>query len=228
MGLMFEFRMAINCLVFVEFVLHLSQSVIYKLVHMKFDQIKEILSAKKIGIAGCGGLGSNCAVALVRSGISNLVLADFDVVEASNLNRQFYFFDQLGQSKVYTLEENLELINPDVHVQSFDVKLNEKNIPEIFAGCDVIVEAFDRAEMKEMIIVTVLEEMPDTPLVVGSGMAGFGNNNSITSRQEGNLYICGDEKSEVSEDNPPLAPRVGIVAHMQANLVLEILLKDKA
>ncbi|MEZ5196693.1 MAG: hypothetical protein R2764_09910 [Bacteroidales bacterium] len=55
-------------------------------------------------------------------------------------------------------------------------------------------------------------------------MAGWGDNNSIKYRQDGNLYVCGDEKSEISEENPPLAPRVGIVANMQANTALEILL----
>ncbi|MCD4788803.1 MAG: hypothetical protein K8R37_02290, partial [Bacteroidales bacterium] len=62
--------------------------------------------------------------------------------------------------------------------------------------------------------------------VVGLGMAGWGDNNSIGFRQEGNLYICGDEKTEIAENLPPLAPRVGIVANMQANTVLEIVLKE--
>ena len=87
--------------------------------------------------------------------------------------------------------------------------------------------AFDKAEMKQIIIETIAEYLPKTPLVIGLGMAGWGDSNSIQFRQADNLYICGDEKSEVSEENPPLAPRVGMVAHMQANTVLEILLKDK-
>ncbi|MFA5418213.1 MAG: hypothetical protein WC341_07105, partial [Bacteroidales bacterium] len=90
---------------------------------------------------------------------------------------------------------------------------------------DVIVEAFDKAEMKQMIIETMLEQMPQTPLVIGLGMAGWGDSNSIHCRKSDNLYICGDEYSESSDDLPPLAPRVGIVANMQANTVLEILLK---
>lgn len=194
---------------------------------MNFEQIKSILKEKTVGIAGCGGLGSNVAVALARTGIGKLVIADFDVVEESNLNRQFYFFDQIGQVKSYTLSDNLYLVNPETEVIPHNVRLNAGNIPEIYSECDIIVEAFDRAEMKEMIIETVLENMSGITLVAGSGMAGFGNSNSIKTRKTGNLYICGDENSEVSEDNPPLAPRVGIVANMQANLVLEILLGNK-
>ena len=100
--------------------------------------------------------------------------------------------------------------------------------PEIFSGCDVIVEAFDTAEMKEMLIETVQIKMPDIPLVVGSGMAGWGKSDTIRCRKiDETLYVCGDESSEVSEDLPPLAPRVGIVANMQANIVVEILMKMK-
>ncbi|MDZ7741727.1 MAG: sulfur carrier protein ThiS adenylyltransferase ThiF [Bacteroidota bacterium] len=194
---------------------------------MNFSQIKEILSKKTVGIAGCGGLGSNCAVALARVGIGKLVLADFDVIDISNLNRQYYYVDQIGQKKVFTLQDNLYFVNDEVEVEAYDRKLGPQDILEIYKNCDVIVEAFDLAEMKEMILETVLDKMPGVPLVLGVGMAGWGDNNSLRTRFEGNLYICGDERSEIAEDLPPLAPRVGVVANMQANQVLEILLKEK-
>ena len=63
---------------------------------MTFNEIKKILQQKIVGIAGAGGLGSNCAVALARVGIGTLIIADFDVVSESNLNRQYYFYDQIG------------------------------------------------------------------------------------------------------------------------------------
>jgi len=78
-----------------------------------------------------------------------------------------------------------------------------------------------------MLIETCLSELPETPVVLGLGIAGFGKNNTIKLRQSENLYICGDEVSEIADNNPPLAPRVGIVANMQANTVLEILLNKK-
>jgi sulfur carrier protein ThiS adenylyltransferase len=86
------------------------------------------------------------------------------------------------------------------------------------------VEAFDLAEMKQMLIETCLSELPEKPIVLGLGMAGWGQNNIIKYRQSENLHICGDEITEIADDNPPLAPRVGMVANMQANTVLEILL----
>lgn len=192
---------------------------------MNFNQIKSILKSKKVGIAGCGGLGSNCAVALVRVGVGKMTIADFDVIEESNLNRQYYFRHQIGLKKVIALKENIQLIDSDVEINAHDVYLDTKNIEALFKDCDVIVEAFDKAEMKLMMIETICEKLPDKPLVIGLGMAGWGDNNSIHCRHSDNLIICGDEVKEISEAMPPLAPRVGIVANMQANAVLEILLK---
>jgi sulfur carrier protein ThiS adenylyltransferase len=193
---------------------------------MTFREIRSILKKKTVGIAGAGGLGSNCAVALARVGIGKIIVCDFDVITKDNLNRQYYFHEQLGQKKVFALEENILFINPAVKVEPHVIKLNPESIRTIFKKCDVIVEAFDRADMKQMIIETVLGYFPNTPLVAGLGMAGWGDSNSIGMRKIDNLYICGDEKSEIAEQLPPLAPRVGIVAHMQANTVMEILLSN--
>ena len=195
---------------------------------MRFSEIKTHLSKFRVGIAGAGGLGSNCAVALARSGVGTLVLSDFDIVEEPNLNRQYYFIDQVGLMKTVALKENIARINPEVHVIVHQKRLEKENITEIFSGCDVIVEAFDRSDMKELLIETVQINMPGTPVIVGSGMAGWGKTSDISCRKiDDTLYVCGDETSEASENLPPIAPRVGIVANMQANLVLEILMNIK-
>ena len=190
-----------------------------------FDEIQKALSLFSVGIAGAGGLGSNCAAALVRSGIGKLVIADFDEVSISNLNRQFYFYHQIGMQKVHALKANLMAIGTQTYIDVYDIKLNENNIPTIFATCDVVVEAFDAAEMKQMLIETVLQKIQNVPIVVGSGMAGWGNSNAIRMEQHDNIYVCGDQENAVSTVLPPLAPRVGMVANMQANQVLELLLK---
>ena len=190
------------------------------------EAIKNILKTKTVGIAGAGGLGSNCAVSLARVNVGNLIIADFDVIEESNLNRQYYFYNQIGQKKAFALRENIKKINPQVNVKALDIKLNAKNIINIFKNCDIIIEAFDKAEMKQMLIETVLDKMPDKTLIVGLGMAGWGNNNSLKTEKTDNLYICGDGTSEVSDKQPALAPRVGIVSNMLANQALEILLKN--
>lgn len=192
---------------------------------MIFSEIKAHLSKFRVGIAGAGGLGSNCAVALARSGVGTLVISDFDIIEEPNLNRQYYFSDQVGLMKTVALKDNIARINSDVSVIIYQKRLNRTNITEIFSGCNIIVEAFDSSDMKELLIETVQIKMPGTTVIVGSGVAGWGKTGDISCRKiDDSLYICGDETSEVSDNLPAIAPRVGIVANMQANLVIEILM----
>lgn len=194
---------------------------------MNFDEIKRRLKQFTVGIAGAGGLGSNIAMHLTRVGIGKLIVADFDVVQESNLNRQFYFRHQLGIKKVDALKANLLAINPELRIEVYDTKLDAQSLAEIFRDVDVMVEAFDKAEMKEVIAEVFQTEYPNIPLVMGNGMAGWGKSNDMRVRQFGNLYICGDGVSEIADELPPLSPRVGICAAMQANVVLELLLGSK-
>jgi sulfur carrier protein ThiS adenylyltransferase len=188
-------------------------------------KIVAVLKDSIVGVAGAGGLGSTVAVSLARTGIGKLVIADFDKVEVSNLNRQQYFIDQVGKPKVEALLENLKKINPFSEYQIHYIKLDEKNIPVIYKNADIMVEAFDKAEMKKMLIETWITSFPDKPIIAASGLAGYGRNEILHVRKVDNLYLCGDEETELQEGISPMAPRAGIVANMQANLILELLLK---
>jgi sulfur carrier protein ThiS adenylyltransferase len=157
--------------------------------------------------------------------VGHLIIVDFDIISVSNLNRQYYFYDQIGSPKIQALKENIERINPQVKVTAINLKLDDQNIKDIFDGVDVLVEAFDRSDQKQIIIESALATWPDRPLVIGIGMAGWGGNDMIKMKQYGNLYICGDRVTEIGPEMPPLAPRVGIVANIQANTVLQILLE---
>jgi sulfur carrier protein ThiS adenylyltransferase len=193
--------------------------------HFSPEQLEKIESFT-IGIAGAGGLGSNCAQNLVRSGFKHFVICDFDVVEPGNLNRQFYFQDQLGITKVDALAVNLRRINPDVEIASLPVKITSGNAREVFAGCDVIVEAFDRAEAKRMLVETFYSS--GKFLVAASGLAGWGNTDAIMTLQVHDyFYMVGDLVSEVGENRPPCAPRVNIAAAKQADLILSMALKQE-
>jgi len=181
-----------------------------------------------VGIAGLGGLGSAVAIALARIGVGRLILVDFDVVEPSNLNRQQYFIHQIGMPKVEALQENLSKINPYVRVQTYNEKLDRKNVEKIFKEAEVVVEAFDRADEKAMLINTVSEKMPDKYIVAASGVAGYGENNEIkTVRFSSRIFIVGDHKTAAQPGVGLMAPRVGIVAHHQANVVLRVLLGEE-
>ncbi|MCF8303484.1 MAG: sulfur carrier protein ThiS adenylyltransferase ThiF [Bacteroidales bacterium] len=184
------------------------------------------MRTKSVGIAGCGGLGSSCAMALARVGIGELVLADYDIVEEENLSRQYFFRDQIGKLKTDALRETIHRIDPEIKIHTFDIKLCQSDIVELFGRCDVVVEAFDLPDMKQMIIETVLTTMPEKYIVAGLGLAGMGLTNELRTSSYGRLYVCGDQQSVVTLDNPTLAPRTGLVAHMQANQVMELLFQD--
>ena len=131
----------------------------------KFDKIKEKLRKSSVGIAGAGGLGSNAAVALARAGIGRLVLVDFDKVEESNLDRQYYFLDQVGKIKVEALKENIERINSAVKVEILNQKLEKGSMEKPFHDVDVVIEALDNAETKTEFIEEILLKLPDKPVV---------------------------------------------------------------
>lgn len=188
------------------------------------EKVRGYLKKCTVGIAGCGGLGSTCAINLARAGVGRLIIADFDIVTRENLERQYYFADQVGKLKVHALKENILRVDPSISVKAFDMKLCTSDVIELFATCDVIVEAFDKAEMKQMIIEATQNQMKDKKLVAGIGLAGWGKTDSLKVQRSGNLIVCGDQSSEVNDLNPLTAPRVGIVSNMEANEVLEILL----
>ena len=189
--------------------------------------INEKLASATVGIAGLGGLGSTVAAALTRAGIGRLIIADFDKVEKSNLNRQHYFLHQLGQNKVDATTDNLCKINPDVKIQGHQLKLTAGNIPAIFAGADIIAECFDKADQKQMIVETVLTKMTDPIIVSASGLAGYGKSNDIiTKRVSPRFILVGDNHSGIDSINFLAAARVWIAASHQANAILEVLIDE--
>ncbi|MCX7770637.1 MAG: sulfur carrier protein ThiS adenylyltransferase ThiF, partial [Proteobacteria bacterium] len=199
----------------------------YMMIARHTPGIYEKLKKSVVGIAGLGGLGSNIAIALARVGVGHLVIADFDVVEPSNLNRQQYYIEQIGLFKTDALSYHLKRINPFISLSTHTVILNPENIPEIFSNCDVVVEAFDRADMKTMLIHTVLEKLPNSYIVAASGLAGYGPNNDIVTRRIAKkLFVVGDLVSEAKPGSGLMAPRVGIAAHHQANQVVRIILGE--
>ena len=104
--------------------------------------VHEKVKRARVAVAGCGGLGSTLAIALARTGVGALVLVDFDVVEPSNLNRQQFFVDQLGQPKVEALASTLARINPYVELERHRLRLRADDVPGLFGTADVVAECF--------------------------------------------------------------------------------------
>ena len=180
------------------------------------------LESVRVGIAGAGGLGSNCAMHLVRAGGKHLTVVDFDVVNESNLNRQFFFRDQLGRKKVEALKENLLRIEPDADIRAVDMRLDASSAREVFADCGIVVEAFDAVDAKVMLVSAFASS--GKKLVTASGLAGWGRSNAMRVRKMGSIVAIGDGETSVGDGAAPVSPRVGIAAAMEANAVVSLLL----
>lgn len=184
----------------------------------------EALHRAHVAVVGLGGLGSNIAVALTRLGIGHLYLYDFDKVELSNLNRQYYFLGDIGKFKAEALITHLREINPYADFHSLVVRVTPENIHELLGDCELICEALDAAESKAMLVSSVLSTWPDKRLIAGSGLAGFGPASAITSKRiSKNFYLCGDSESDF-HDLPLCGARVALCAAQQALLAARIIL----
>lgn len=178
------------------------------------DQMDDIL---RVGIAGVGGIGSNVAMYLARAGYTAQKLVDFDRVELSNLNRQFYFIDQLGKYKVDMLRKNLLRINPAATIETARLRLAPENMLDTFRDCRILVEGFDDEEAKKLLVETFADM--DIPIISASGIAGR-ELEMIRVHRLGRCTIIGDFKSDF-RDNSLYAPKIAVIAAMMADCVIK-------
>lgn len=191
-------------------------------------KVHEKVKGAKVAIAGLGGLGSTVALALGRIGVGYLKIIDFDVVEPSNLNRQQYFIKHIGLKKCDALGDIINEINPFIEVHKIDTYVEPNNIKELFEDMDIVIEAFDGAENKAMIVRELLLQTRKPKIISASGMAGYYSNNLIVSKKiNSRLYMCGDFQNEAKINEGLMAPRVGIAACHEANIALRLILGEE-
>ena len=189
--------------------------------------ISKKLKKAKVCILGLGGLGSNVATLLARAGIGSLKLVDFDIVEASNLNRQQYRISHIGMKKTEAIKTIIKEINPFVEIETLDIKVDRENILSVVGDIEIVVEAFDVAETKAMAIEELLTSS-NKILVSASGMAGLGSANEIITRKvRNNFYLIGDNYSDYEEYSGIMSTRVMLCAAHQANVVLRLIVGEK-
>jgi sulfur carrier protein ThiS adenylyltransferase len=190
------------------------------------EEVRRLLWDSKVDIAGLGGLGSNIAVMLARAGIGHLHLVDFDVIDLTNINRQYYFIRQIGMPKTEAISEILHDINPYIDIRTEKVKVTPENYLDIFGDAEILVEAFDSAANKAMLVNTAMEQAPDTTVVSGMGLAGYMDSNLIKTKKITDKFIlCGDGVNGLESGYHLFAPRVSICAGHQANAVLQLLIE---
>lgn len=185
---------------------------------------QEKFARGRVAICGLGGLGSRVAELLTRAGVGYLRLVDFDKLEPTNLNRQFYFADQLGRYKADALAENLKRISPYTELEIHKENVTEQNLPALLRGVDVIVEAFDAPAAKALLVNGARETSPSVPLVAASGMAGLSSGNSMEIRSLSPFfYLCGDGTTGIEAGDGLYGARVAICAAQEALVVLQLL-----
>ncbi|HOX24241.1 MAG TPA: sulfur carrier protein ThiS adenylyltransferase ThiF [Candidatus Krumholzibacteria bacterium] len=182
-----------------------------------------LLQRRTVAVAGCGGLGSNVAVALARAGVGHLILIDHDVVAPDNLNRQHFFRDDVGRPKVAALADHLRRIQPAIGLDLRERTLQPADVAALGAA-DLLVEAFDRAEAKRWLLEAWCREFPERWVIAASGLAGIGRSEEIRVRRSGRIIMCGDFASDQTEGL--CAARVLLVAAMQANVAIECLVEE--
>ncbi len=189
--------------------------------YLKPEQLA-LIQSKKVGIGGAGGLGSNCAMMLARSGFKHLEIIDQDVIDASNLNRQQYFTAEIGLPKVNVTKKRLLDINPDARIITHHTQWNENIGENLFRGYDFIVEAFDNTDWKFRFVQFYASRFPT--IISGVGMAGLLEKKPMTKKKVGNIYFCGDMSTDSAQGHPPMAPRVTQCAGMMAEVILDLTL----
>lgn len=180
------------------------------------------IQEKTIGIGGAGGLGSNAAMILVRSGFKHLEILDQDVIDASNLNRQQYFLHDIGQDKVTTLKKRLLQINPDTDIITHKAAWTPETGNNYFKNCTILVEAFDQTLWKHRFVDFYHDRV--RLMISGVGMAGLMKKQPMSVKRVGNIYFVGDLTTDSAEGHPPMAPRVTACAAKMAEIVLDLTL----
>ena len=116
------------------------------------EEGQQKLLGAKVLLLGAGGLGSPAALYLAAAGVGTIGIVDMDVVDDSNLQRQIlHNVDRVGDRKVDSAKKTLTLLNPDVNVITFDVRLDASNMEEIISGFDVVVDGADNFPVRYML-----------------------------------------------------------------------------
>ncbi len=202
--------------------------------HMVLPQIglngQRSLLESRVLLLGVGGLGSPIAMYLAASGVGTLVLADFDVVELSNLQRQIvHGTADVGRAKVDSGSDRIESLNPDVNVLPINEVLDADNsgLADEVARADVVIDATDNFETRFALNRLCVDNI--TPLVSGAALRMDAQVTVFDPRDDTSpCYRClySDEfaEGEACSDVGVFSPLLGIVGSIQAAEALKLII----
>jgi molybdopterin/thiamine biosynthesis adenylyltransferase len=185
------------------------------------EEGQEKLKNAKVLVAGAGGLGSPISTYLAIAGVGKLVLADFDSVDPSNLNRQFLHHEKdIGRAKVESAKEKLLSMNAEIEVEAIGEMLTESNIEALIPECDIIVDALDNLETRHMLNRLAIRRR--IPLIHGAVMGYDGQVTTIIPGKTPCFY-CIFPRISRKEVFPVLGTTPGIIGAIQANEAIKFL-----
>jgi len=186
---------------------------------------QEKICGAKVLVCGAGGLGSAVLLNLAALGVGKIGIVDCDTVELSNLNRQFIHSENsVGDAKVDSAKERILAFNPDIWVETYNVRLSKDNYADIVQGYDVIADCFDSFSSKFLlnyISVSMLK-----PLVHGGVSGFFGQVMTIVPKENSACLECLLGKNDTPEYVPKgvVSPAVSTIASIQSMEVLKLIL----
>ncbi|MDA8270451.1 MAG: molybdopterin-synthase adenylyltransferase MoeB [Actinomycetota bacterium] len=200
--------------------------------HLLLPEVGEVgqqkLLDKSVLLLGAGGLGSPAALYLAAAGVGHIGIIDMDEVDVSNLQRQIlHNVDRIGQRKVDSAKKTISLLNPDVEVTTFDVRLGAENVLDIIDGYDVIVDGMDNFPTRYLVNDAAL--LKRIPVVHGS-IFRFEGQVTVFNPYVGPCYRCFVPEPPPAELAPSCAEAgvlgvlPGIIGSIQAMEAIKLLL----
>ena len=192
------------------------------------EQLK--LAESRVGVVGAGGLGGQVIMLLARMGIGHLVVADHDVFDETNLNRQaFSTKEAMGRPKAGIVASVVRGINPAVVLTCHEQRIEQSIVKEILAGCDVAVDALDN--VSDRFLLEKATKGLGIPLIHGA-IAGFeGRLMTIFPGDPGLKQLYGSEEPDRKDSKRPElilgtpGPTPALIASLQAMEVFKVILK---
>ena len=177
-------------------------------------------------IVGLGGLGSPVAQYLAASGIGQLSLVDFDVVDESNLVRQpIHSSLSLGQLKTDSAKNNLSALNPNVEVHTYAQKADQATLPELMNGIDVVLDCSDNFATRQT--VNCIAWQKKVPLISAAVIRLEGQLCVVEPQSNTPCYRCLYDQQDTTDtcaNSGVLSPVAGLLGCIQATETIKYLL----
>lgn len=185
------------------------------------EEGQEKLKESKVFVAGAGGLGSPVSTYLAVAGVGKIIIADFDFVEKSNLNRQFLHHEKdIGRNKIESAKEKLLSLNPEIEVEVIKEKITDENADYVVPTCDLIIDALDNFDTRH--VLNRLAVKRKIPLIHGA-VSGYRGQVTTIIPGKTPCLCCIFPTSFKKEVFPVLGTTPGVIGTIQANEAIKFI-----